>query len=67
VALDPPTIPAGFWRIAFGLVCVLAALWSVRGAQRAPTIIWLLTAVDRGAMAGMWTPSLEASLRWTLV
>jgi hypothetical protein len=66
-ALDPLSIPAGFWRIVFGLACVLAALWSMGGAQRAPTIIWLLTAVDLGAMAGMWTPSLGASLRWTLV
>jgi hypothetical protein len=66
-ALDPLNLPAGFWRIVFALACVLAALWSMGGAQRAPTIVWLLTAVDLGAMTCMWTPSLAASLRWTLV
>jgi hypothetical protein len=66
-ALDPFGIPAGFWRIVFGLACVLAALWSMGGVQRSPTVIWLLTSVDLGAMVCMWTPSLAASLRWALV
>jgi hypothetical protein len=66
-AIDPFVIPAGFWRVVFALACVLAALWSMGGAQRAPTLMWLLTAVDLGAMVCMWTTNLSASLRWALV
>jgi hypothetical protein len=66
-AIDPFVIPAGFWRVVFALACVLAALWSMGGVQRAPTLMWLLTAVDLGAMVCMWTTNLSASLRWALV
>ena len=37
------------------------------GAQRTPTLMWLLTAVDLGAMVCMWTTNVSASLRWALV
>jgi hypothetical protein len=66
-AIDPLGIPAGFWRIVFAVACVLAALWSMGGVQRAPTVMWLLTAVDLGAMVCMWTTNVAASLRWALV
>ena len=66
-AIDPFVIPAGFWRVVFALACVLAALWSMGGVQRAPTLMWLLTAVDLGAMVCMWTTNLSASLCWALV
>ena len=66
-AIDPFGIPAGFWQLVFAVACVLAALWSMGGAQRAPTLMWLLTAVDLGAMACMWTPNVSASLCWALV
>jgi hypothetical protein len=66
-AIDPLGIPAGFWQVVFAVACVLAALWSMGGAQRAPTLMWLLTAIDLGAMACMWTPNVSASLCWALV
>jgi Domain of unknown function (DUF5134) len=66
-AIDPFVIPDGFWRVVFALACVLAALWSMGGVQRAPTLMWLLTAVDLGAMVCMWTTNLSASLCWALV
>ena len=66
-AIDPFVIPAGLWRVVFALACVLAALWSMGGVQRAPTLMWLLTAVDLGAMVCMWTTNLSASLCWALV
>jgi hypothetical protein len=66
-AIDPLVIPAGFWRVVFALACVLAALWSMGGVQRAPTVMWLLTAVDLGAMVCMWTTNVSASLCWALV
>jgi hypothetical protein len=66
-AIDPLGIPARFWQIVFAVACVLAALWSMSGTQRTPTLMWLLTAVDLGAMVCMWPPNVSASLRWVLV
>jgi hypothetical protein len=60
-------VSARFWQIVFAVACVLAALWSMSGAQRTPTLMWLLTAVDLGAMVGMWMTNLSASLCWALV
>jgi hypothetical protein len=65
--IDPLNIPARFWQIVFAATCVLAALWSMSGAQRTPTLMWLLTAVDLGAMVAMWTTNVSASLSWALV
>jgi hypothetical protein len=65
-AIDPIGVPARFWQIVFAVACVLAALWAMSGAQRTPTVMWLLTAVDLGAMVCMWTTNLSPSLRWTL-
>jgi hypothetical protein len=66
-AINPLNIPARFWQIVFAVACVLAALWAMSGTQRTPTLMWLLTAVDLGAMVCMWTPNVSASLRWVLV
>jgi Domain of unknown function (DUF5134) len=66
-SIDPLGVPARFWQVVFALACVLAALWSMSGAERTPTLMWLLTAVDLGAMLCMWTANLSASLRWALV
>jgi hypothetical protein len=66
-AIDPLGIPARFWQIVFAAACVLAALWAVSGAQRTPTLMWLLTAVDLGAMVAMWMTNVSASLCWALV
>jgi hypothetical protein len=65
--IDPLGVPARFWQIVFAVACILAAVWSMSGGQRTPTLMWLLTAVDLGAMACMWTPHVSASLCWALV
>ncbi|HYB26078.1 MAG TPA: DUF5134 domain-containing protein [Solirubrobacteraceae bacterium] len=61
-------VPAAFWRLAFAAAGVLAALWALGGTSRAPSPLWLLTAVDLGAMFYMWSahPFL-APLSWLLV
>ena len=66
-AIDPLSVPARFWQIVFAVACVLAALWSISGTQRTPTLMWLLTAADLAAMVCMWTANVSASLRWALV
>ena len=66
-AIDPLGIPARFWQIVFAAACVLAALWAISGAQRTPTLMWLLTAIDLGAMLCMWTANVSTALRWALV
>jgi hypothetical protein len=67
-ALHLPSVPMTFWRVAFAVAGVIAAVWALGGAQRAPNLIWLLTAIDLGAMVYMWSPgSLVAPLTWALV
>ena len=67
-AIHPPTVPMTFWRVAFAATGVVAAVWALGGTRRAPNLIWLLTAVDLGAMVYMWSPgSLTAPLTWILV
>lgn len=45
-----------FWRVALAAAGVLAALWAVWGASGAVNPLWLLTALDLGAMLYMWSP-----------
>jgi Domain of unknown function (DUF5134) len=67
-AIHPPAVPSVFWRAVFSIVGVVAALWALGGSRRAPNLIWLLTAVDLGAMVYMWSPgSLVAPLTWILI
>jgi hypothetical protein len=63
-----PAVPAMFWQSVFGVAALLSGVWALGGRGRAPNLIWLLTAVDLGAMVYMWSPgSLTAPLTWTLV
>lgn len=67
-AIDLPSIPMMFWRVAFAVAGVIAGLWALGDRRRAPNLIWLLTAVDLGAMVYMWSPgSWVAPLTWILV
>jgi Domain of unknown function (DUF5134) len=67
-AIHPPAVPMTFWRTVFAVTGVVAALWALGGSGRAPNLIWLLTAIDLGAMVYMWSPgSFTASLTWVLV
>lgn len=67
-SIDSLGVPAAFWRLVFAAAGVFAALWSLGGADRGPSAIWLLTAVDLGAMFYMWSPrAFVAPLSWLLV
>jgi Domain of unknown function (DUF5134) len=67
-AIHAPTVPTAFWRVVFAVTGVVAAVWALGGIRRAPNLIWLLTAVDLGAMVYMWSPgSFVAPLTWILV
>jgi len=67
-AIHPPHVATMFWQVVFAVAAVLAALWAFGGGRRAPNVIWLLTAVDLGVMAYMWSSgSFVAPLSWVLV
>jgi hypothetical protein len=67
-AIHLPAVPSSFWQVAFALTGTLAAIWALGGSDRAPNLIWLLTAIDLFAMVYMWSPSaLVAPLTWVLV
>jgi hypothetical protein len=67
-ALHLPAVPTAFWQTAFALTGTLAAIWALGGTGRAPHLIWLLTAIDLGAMVYMWSPGAPvAPLTWVLV
>jgi hypothetical protein len=69
-SIDHFDIPNGFWQLVFanGAVAVLAWMLTQALAGRAINVLWLLMAVDLGAMAYMWSPSgFQAPLTWLLV
>jgi len=54
-AIDPvPTAPS-LWRVIYAATGLLAAAWSLGDSARAPKLVWLLTAIDLGAMFAMWS------------
>lgn len=67
-ALDLPAVSMLVWRVVFAVSSVLTAIWALGAARRVPSLIWLLTAVDLGAMVYMWSPdSFVTPLTWALV
>jgi hypothetical protein len=69
-SLDHFNIPAGFWQLAFANAAIAAVLWILMQAVsgRAVNVLWLVMAIDLGAMAYMWSPSgFQAPLTWLLV
>jgi hypothetical protein len=44
------------WRVALAVAGLLAAAWSVWGASGSLNPVWLLTALDMGAMLYLWSP-----------
>jgi Domain of unknown function (DUF5134) len=68
VSIDSLGVPTAFWRLAFAAAGILAALWALGTASRAPSPIWLLTSIDLGAMFYMWSAhTFVAPLSWLLV
>jgi hypothetical protein len=50
-----PAVP-GLWRVALAAAGLLAAAWAWWGAAESLNPVWLLTALDLGAMLYMWSP-----------
>ncbi len=69
-SIDHFNIPSGFWQLAFANGAIAILLWMVvQGfAGRAVNVLWLVMAIDLGAMAYMWSPSgFQAPVTWILV
>jgi hypothetical protein len=68
--IDHFNIPSGFWQLAFanGAIAILAWMLAQALSGRAINVLWLVMAIDLGAMAYMWSPSgFQAPLTWILV
>ncbi len=69
-SIDHFNIPSGFWQLAFANGAIAAVVWMLVQALsgRAINVLWLVMAIDLGAMAYMWSPSgFQAPLTWLLV
>jgi hypothetical protein len=69
-SIDYFNIPAGFWQLVFANGAIAALAWILVQALsgRAINVLWLVMAIDLGAMAYMWSPSgFQAPLTWILV
>jgi hypothetical protein len=69
-SLDHFNIPTGFWSLAFANGALAIVLWMLvqAFAGRGTNLLWLVMAVDLGAMAYMWSPSgFQAPITWLLV
>jgi len=69
-SIDHFNIPSGFWQLAFanGALAALAWMFAQALAGRAINVLWLLMAIDLGAMAYMWSLSgFQAPITWLLV
>jgi Domain of unknown function (DUF5134) len=69
-SLDHFNIPSGFWQLVFanGAIAILAWMLAQALAGRAINVLWLVMAIDLGAMAYMWSPSgFQGPITWTLV
>ncbi len=69
-SIDHFDVPSGFWQLAFanGALAVLAWMLAQALSRRAINVLWLVMALDLGAMAYMWSPSgFQAPITWLLV
>jgi preprotein translocase subunit SecG len=69
-SIDHFNIPSGFWQLAFANGAIAALAWILVQALsgRAINVLWLVMAIDLGAMAYMWSPSgFQAPITWILV
>jgi hypothetical protein len=56
-----------FWRVAIATAGVLAVLWAWWGGTDTVNPVWLLTALDLGAMSYMWSPGSSGTVAAVLV
>jgi hypothetical protein len=69
-SIDHFDIPSGFWQLAFANGAIAALIWILIQALngRSVNVLWLVMAIDLGAMAYMWSPDgFQAPLTWLLV
>lgn len=69
-SIDHFNIPSGFWQLAFanGALAIFAWMLAQALSGHAINALWLVMAIDLGAMAYMWSPSgFQAPLTWILV
>jgi hypothetical protein len=69
-SIDHFNIPSGFWQLVFanGALAILAWMLAQALDGRAINVLWLVMAMDLGAMAYMWSPhGLQAPITWVLV
>jgi hypothetical protein len=69
-SIDYFNIPSGFWQLVFANGALLILAWMLAQALsgRAINALWLVMAIDLGAMAYMWSPTgFQAPLTWLLV
>jgi len=69
-ALDHFNIPSGFWSLLFASVALGVLAWILANVVegRGVNMLWMITAVDMGAMAYMWSPAgFVAPITWLLV
>lgn len=69
-SIDHFNIPSGFWQLVFanGAMAILAWMLAQALGGRAINVLWLVMAIDLGAMAYMWSPGgLQAPVTWLLV
>jgi len=69
-SIDHFNIPSGFWQLVFANGAIAILLWMLVQAMsgRVVNALWLIMAIDLGAMAYMWSPSgFQAPITWILV
>jgi hypothetical protein len=69
-SIDHFAIPSGFWQLAFANAALAILAWILAQALSglAINVLWLVMAIDLGAMAYMWSPAgFQAPLTWLLV
>jgi hypothetical protein len=69
-SIDHFNIPSGFWQLAFANASIAIVLWTLAQVLdgRPVNALWLIQAIDLGAMAYMWSPSgFQAPITWLLV
>jgi Domain of unknown function (DUF5134) len=69
-SIDYFNIPSGFWQLSFANAALAIVAWILYEAfaRRAVNVLWLVMAIDLGAMAYMWSPTgFQAPLTWLLV
>jgi hypothetical protein len=69
-SIDHFNVPSGFWQLAFanGALAILAWMLAQALDRRAINALWLILAIDLGALAYMWSPSgFQAPITWLLV